>query len=214
MGGKWKQWETLFSWAPKSLHTVTSTMKLKKKKKFAPWRVMPNLDSILKSRDITLPTKVYIVRAVVFPAVMYRCESWTLKKAECQRTDAFELWCWRRLLRVPWTAKIKPVHPKGNQPWVFIGRTDVEADTSILWPPDAKKWCIGKDPDAGKHWGQEEKGSDRGWNGWIASLTQWTWVWANSRRQWRTGKPGVLQFMSSQSRTQLSDWLTATTTSS
>ena len=121
---------------------------------------MTNLDSILKSRDITLPTKVCLVKATVFPVVMYGCESWTIKKAEHQRIDAFELWCWRRLLRVPWTPKeIQPVHPKGDQSWVFIGRTDVEAETPILWPPDAKSWLILKDPDAGRDWGQEEKGT-------------------------------------------------------
>ena len=96
---------------------------------------MTNLDSMLKSRDITLPTKVHLVKAMIFPVVMYGRESWTLKKAECQRTDAFELWCWRRLLRVPWLGKkIQPVHPKGNQSWMFIGRTHVKAETSILWP--------------------------------------------------------------------------------
>ena len=114
-------------------------------------KVMVNLDSIFKSRDITLPTKVHLVKAMVFPAVMYGCESWTIKKAERQRIDAFELWCWRRLLRVPWTAnEIKPVNPKGNQPWIFIGRTDAEAEAPILWPPDGKSWLIGKDPDAGR----------------------------------------------------------------
>ena len=99
---------------------------------------MSNLDSILKSRDITLPTKVCLVNAMVFPVVMYGCESWTIKKAECRRTDAFELWCWRRLLRVPWTAR-RPNQSilKGiNQSWVFIGGIDVEAETPILWPPD------------------------------------------------------------------------------
>ena len=103
-------------------------------------RAMTNLDSILKSRDITLPTKIRLVKAVVFPVVMYGYESWTIKKAECQRIDAFELWCWRRLLRVPWTARRsnQPVHPRGDQSWVFIGRTDVEAETAILWPPDVK----------------------------------------------------------------------------
>ena len=103
-------------------------------------KAMTNLDSILKSRDITLPTKIRLVKAVVFPVVMYGYESWTIKKAECQRIDAFELWCWRRLLRVPWTARRsnQPVHPRGDQSWVFIGRTDVEAETPILWPPDAK----------------------------------------------------------------------------
>ena len=92
---------------------------------------------------------------------MYRCESWTIKEAEHQRSNAFELWCWRKLLRVPWTARRssprKPVHLKGNQPWIFIGRTDAEAEVPILWPPDAKNWLIGIHPDAGKDWRQEEK---------------------------------------------------------
>ena len=102
-------------------------------------KVMTNLDIILKSRDITLPTKVRLVKAMVFPVVMYGCESWTVKKAERQRIDAFELWCWRRLLRVPWTAR------RSNQsilkeisPGCSLGRTDAEAETPILWPPDAK----------------------------------------------------------------------------
>ena len=103
-------------------------------------KVMTNLDSILKSRDITLPTKVCLVKTMVFPVVIYGCESWTVKKAE-HRIDAFELWCWRRFLRVPWrlkTKEIKPVNSKGDQSWVFTGRTDVEAETLILWPPDVK----------------------------------------------------------------------------
>ena len=102
--------------------------------------VITNLDSILKSRDITLPTKICLVKAMVFPVVMYGCESWTVKKAEHQRIDAFEPWCWRRLLlESPVDCKeIQPVHPKGNQFWVLIGKTDVEAETPILWPPDAK----------------------------------------------------------------------------
>ena len=106
-------------------------------------KVMTNLDSILKSRDITLPTKVCLVKAVVFPVVMYACESWTVKKTKHQRIDAFELWYWRRLLRVPWTARKSNhlkgnLHPKGDQSWEFIGRTDAEAETPILWLPDAK----------------------------------------------------------------------------
>ena len=117
-----------------------------------------NLDSILKSRDITLPTKVRLVKAMVFPVVMYGCESWTIKKAEHQRINAFVLGCWRRLLRNLDSEKIKPVHAKGNQAWIFIGRTDAEAETPILWPPDVKKWLIWKDPYAGKDWRQEEKG--------------------------------------------------------
>ena len=104
-------------------------------------KVMTNLDSILKSRDITLPTKVHLVKVMVFPVVMYGCESWTVKKAERRRIDAFELWCWRRLLRVPWTAwrsNQDLIHPKGDQSWVFIGRTDAEAETPILWPHHGK----------------------------------------------------------------------------
>ena len=101
-------------------------------------KVVTNLDSILKSRDITLPTNVHLVKAMVFPVVMYACESWTIKKAVCRRMYAFELWCQRRLLRVPWTKEIQPVHPEGDQAWVFIGRTDAEAETPILWPPHSK----------------------------------------------------------------------------
>ena len=93
--------------------------------------------------------------------------------------------------------EINPVSPKGNQPWIFIRRTDAEAEALILWPPDAKNWLIGKDPNAGKDWRQEETGMT-GWDCRMASLTQWTWVWANSGTQRRTGKPGVLQFMGSQ----------------
>ena len=103
---------------------------------------------------------------------MYGCESWTIKKAECRRIDAFELWCWRRLFESPLDCKeIQPVYPKGDQSWVFIGRTDVEAETPVLWPPDVKSWFIGKDPDAGKDWGQEEKGTTEdemvGWHHWL-----------------------------------------------
>ena len=103
-------------------------------------KVMTNLDSLLKSRDITLPTKVRLVKAMVFPVVMYGCESWTINKAECQRNDAFALWCWRRLLRVPWTARRfnQSILSKGDQSWVFFERTDAKAETPILWPPHAK----------------------------------------------------------------------------
>ena len=94
--------------------------------------------------------------------------------------------------------EIKPVYPKGNQSWIFIRRTDVEAEAPILWPPEVRSWLIRKDPDAGKDWRQGEGGDDRGWDGWMASLTQWMWVWASSGRWWRTGKPGVLQSMGSQ----------------
>ena len=119
---------------------------------------MRNLDSILKNRDIILPTKVSIVKAMVYPLAMYRCESWTIKNADHQRIDAFELWCWRRLWKSPLDCKeIKPVHPKGNQPWIFIERTDAKAEAPIFWPPDSKSQLTGKDPDAGKEWRQKEK---------------------------------------------------------
>ena len=127
-------------------------------------KVMTNLDSILKSRDITLPTEVHIIKAIVFPVVMYGCESWTIKKAECRS------WCFgtvvlEKTLESPLDCKeIQPVHPKGDKSWVCIGRTDAEAETPVLWPPHAKSWLIGKDPDdgkdsdAGKDWGQQENG--------------------------------------------------------
>ena len=110
------------------------------KRRLLPGRkAMTNLDSIFKSRDIALPTKVRLVKAMAFPVVMYGCESWTVKKAERQRIDAFELWCWRRLLRVPLDCKeIQPVHSEGDQPWDFFGRNDAKAETPVLWPPHAK----------------------------------------------------------------------------
>ena len=101
-------------------------------------KAMADLGSILKSKDITLLTDVCRIKAMVFPVVMYGCESWTIKKPKHQRIDAFELWCWRRLLRVPWTAEIQPVHSEGDQPWDFFGENDAEAETSVLWPPHAK----------------------------------------------------------------------------
>jgi len=123
-------------------------------------KVMTNLDSIFKSRDITLPTKVRLVKAIVFPVVMYGCESWTVKKAKCRRIDAFELWCWRRLLRVPWTARrSKQYILKETSPGCSIGRTYAEAETPKFWPPHAKSLFFGKDLDAGRNWGQEEKGA-------------------------------------------------------
>ena len=102
-------------------------------------KVLTNLDSILKSKDITLPTKVHLVKAMVFPVVMNGCESWTVKKAECRRIDAFELWCWRRPLRVPWTARRSNQSiSEGDQPWDFFGRNDAKAETPVLWPPHVK----------------------------------------------------------------------------
>ena len=119
-------------------------------------KTVTNLHSVLKSRDITLPTKVHIVKAMVFPVVMYDCESWTIKKAEHQRIDAFELWCWRRLLKVPWTAR-RSINLKKSQPWIFTGRTDAEVEAPMFRPPDAKSQLFRKDLDAGKDGRWKEK---------------------------------------------------------
>ena len=134
-------------------------------------KVITKLDSILKSRDVTLPTKVCLVKAMVFPVVMYGCESWTVKKAECWRIDAFELWCWRRLLRVPGTARrsnqsiLKEISPEYSLEGLMLKLKP------ILWPPDTKNWLIGKDSDAGKDWRWEEKGTTEdemvGWHHWL-----------------------------------------------
>jgi len=135
-------------------------------------KAMTNLDSILKSRDITLPTKVRLVKAMVFPVVMYGCESWTVKRAELHRIDAFELWCWRRLLRAPWTARrcnqsiLKEISPGCSLEGMML-----KLETPVLWPPHAKRWLIGKDSDDGRDWGQEEKGTTEdemaGWHHWL-----------------------------------------------
>ena len=136
-----------------------------------------------------LPVLFLLVKAMVFPVVMYGCESWTIKKAERWRIDAFELWCWRRLLRIPWTKRrsnqsiLKEISPEYSLEGLML-------KLQILWPPVGKNWLIWKDPDAGKDWRQEVKGT---WDGWMASPTRWTWVWACSGSWWWTGKPGVLQ---------------------
>ena len=172
---------------------------------------MIKLDSILKSRGIIPRTKVHTVKAMVFPVVIYTCElnhkeGWTQKN-----------WCFwtvvlKKILKSPLDSKvIKPINPKENQPSIFTGKMDAEA--TILWPPDAKSWLIGKDPVAGKDWGQKKEAREdevTGWiNHWLSSdLIKWTWDWANSRRQWRTGKLGMLQFVGSQRQKRLSDWTT------
>ena len=156
---------------------------------------------------ITLPQKVCLVKAMVFPVIMYACESWTVKKAEHRKIDAFELWCWRSLESPLDCKEIQPVHPKGDQSWVFIGRTDAEAETPILWPPDGKSWLTGKDPDAGRDWGQEEKGGDRGWDGWMASLDLMDMSlrklreFVMDREAWSAAIHGVTK-----SQTRLRDW--------
>ena len=169
MGKQWKQWETLFWGVPKLLQMVIAAMKLRCL--LLGKKAMTNLNSILKSRDIILPAKVHLVKAMVFPVVMYGCESWTINKAEHWRINAFELWGWRRLLSPLGCKEIQPVHPKGNQSSIFIERPDAEAETQILWLPDAMYWLVRKDPDAGKDWRQEEKGMTEdemvGWHHWL-----------------------------------------------
>ena len=158
-------------------------------------KAVTNLDNILKSRDITLPTNVCLVKAMFFPVVMYGCENWTIKKSEHQRIDAFELWCWRRLLRVSWTVRrsnqsiLKEISPEYPLEGLMLKLK------FQIRPPNRKSWLIGKDPDAGKDWRYKEKGmTENEMAGW-ASLTQWIWVWTSSRKWWRTGKPAVLQSM-------------------
>ena len=197
MGKQWKQCQTLFFWGSKITADGDCSHEIKRHLLLGR-KVMTNLDSIFKSRDITLPSKVRLVKAMVFPVVMYGCESWTVKKAEGWRIDAFELWCWRRLLRVPWTAR------RSNQSilkeinsWISLEGMMLKLKPSTLatsceelthWK---RLWCW-------EGLGAGGKGDDRGWDGWRASPTQWMWVWMNSGRWWWTGRPGVLRFMGSQ----------------
>ena len=171
---------------------------------------MTNLDSILKRKDITLLTKVCLVKAMVFPVVMYGCESWTIKKAERWRIDASELWCWRRFLRVPWTARrsnqsiLKEISPECSLEGLMLKLKPqyfgYQIEELTHWK---RPWCW-------ERLKTGEEGDNRGWDGCMASLTQWTWVWVNSRSWWWTGRPGVLQSVELQSQTWLSDWIELT----
>ena len=150
MGKQWKQCQTLFFGAPESLQMVTAAMKLRRL--LLGKKVMTNLDSILKSRNITLSTKIRLIKAMIFPIVMYGCESWTYKESWAPKNLCFWTVVFEKILESPLDCKeIQPVHPKGDQYWIFIGRTDAEAETPILWPSDAKNWIIGNDPDAMKY---------------------------------------------------------------
>ena len=167
---------------------------------------MTNLDSILKSRDITLPTKVRLVKAMVFPVVMYGCESWSIKKAESWRNDAFELWCWRRLLRVPWTARrsnqsiLKEISPEYSLEGLML-KLKLQYFGYLMQRAD----LFEKTLMLGKIEGSRRRGRQSMW--WLdASPTQWTWVWVDSGGWWWSGRPGVLWFMGSRSVEH--DWAT------
>jgi len=168
-GETWKQWETLFSWGSKITADGDFSHEIKT---LASWKKSYDQPRQHVKKQTHLPTKVCLVKAMVFPVVMYGCESWTRKKAERWRIDAFELWCWRRLLRVPWTARrsnqsiLKEISPEYS-----LDNIDVEAETPILWPPDGNDWLIWKDPDSGKEWMWEENGMTEdemvGWHHWL-----------------------------------------------
>ena len=157
---------------------------------------MKNLNGILKSRDITLPTKVHIVKAMIFPIVMYGCESQTIRKVEHWNIYAFKLWCWRRILRVSWTTRRSNQLILREINWIFIGRTNAKAEAPILWPPEAKSWLIEKDPDTGKDW-RQEKGTTEdemvGWqltNSMDMSLSK-LWEMVKGRQTWYVAVLGV-----------------------
>ena len=169
-------------------------------------KAMTNLDSILKSRDITLSAKIRLVKVMVFPVVMYGCESWTIKKAEHRRIDAFALWCWRRLLRVPWTARrskqsiLKEISLDHSLEGLML-KLKHQYFCHLIWETDSleKTWC----------WERlrSGEGTDRVWDSWMASPTYWTWIWTSSGSWWRTGKPCILQSMGVAKRQiQLSYW--------
>ena len=206
MGKQWRQWETLLSWAPKETADGDCSHEIKRHLLLGR-KAMTNLDSILKSRDITLPTKVRLVKAVVFPVVMYGCESWTIKKSWMPKNWCFWTVVLEQTLESPLDCKeIQPVHSKGDQSCICIGRTDAEAEALILWPPDVKNWLIRKDPDAGKDWRQEEKGMTEDemvrWHHWFDGheFDQTPGV-IMDREAWHSVVHGVAK-----SPTWLSDW--------
>ena len=204
MGKQWKQWQTLIFWLKNHCRWWLLPWN---EKMLAPWK--KNYDKrkqhIKKQRQCFV-TKVHLVKAMVFPVVMYRCESWTIKKAEHWRIDAFELWCWRRFLRVPWTARrsnqsilkeMSPEYSLEGLSWSW------NSNTLATWCEELTHW---KRPWCWERLKAGGEGDDRGWDGWMASLTWWAWIWASSGSWWWTRKPGMLQSMGSQIRTQLSNW--------
>ena len=205
MGRQWKQCQTLFLGGSKI--TADGDWSHESKRRFLLGRkVMTNLDSILKSRNITWPAKVHLVKAMVFPVVMYGCESWTVKKAEGQKIDAFELWCWRRLLRVPWTARrsnqsiLKEISPGGSLEGLMLKlNSNALATLCKEFTNWKRRWCW-------EGLGAGAEVDDRGWDGWMASPARWTWLWINSGSWWWTGTPDILRFVGSQSVGH--DWAT------
>ena len=186
MGKQWKQWDFIFL-CSKIIADGDCSHEIKR---LLGRKVMTNLDSILKSRDVTLLTKVRLVKAIVFPVVMYRCESWTIRKAEHWRTDTFELWCWRRLLRVPWTARrsnqsiLKEISPEYSLAGLML-KLKLQCFGPLMQRTHLKRSSCWERLRAGG------EGDDRGWDGLMASPTQWTWVWVNSGSWWWTGRPGI-----------------------
>ena len=197
MGTQWKQWETLFFWAPKSLQMVTEAMKLReaalwKKSYGQPRQHIKKRRHYFANKGLSSQSYSFSSSHVWMWQLDYK-ESWVPNN-----------WCfWSLVLEKTLESpldyeEIQPVHPKGNQAWVFIGRTDADTETPIIWPPDVKSWLIWKDPDAGRRLKAGREGDDRGWDGRMASPTLWTWVWASPRSWWWVGKPGMLQSMGSQ----------------
>ena len=197
MGKQWKQCQSLFLGGSKITADGDCSHEIKRRLLLGR-KVMTNLDNILKSRDITLPTKVRLVKVMVFPVVMCGCESWAVKKAERRRINAFALWCWRRLLRVPWTARrshqsiLKEISPVCSLKGMML-KLKLQYFGRLMRRVDSleKTLMLGGIGAGGK-------GDYRKWDGWMASPTRWMWVWVNSGSWWWTERPGVLQFMESQ----------------
>ena len=206
MRKQWIQCQTLFLGGSKITADGDCSHEIKRRLLLGR-KVMTTLDSILKSGDITLPRKVCLVKAIVFPVVMYGCESWTVKKAERQRVYAFELWCWRRLLKVPWTARRssqsipKEISPGCSKAWCWSWNSNTLATSCEELTHWKRLWCR-------EGLGAGGEGNDGGWDGWVASPNRWTWVWANFESWWWTGKPGTLQSKESDTTEWLNwtDW--------
>ena len=196
MGKQWKQWQTLFFWV--SRITADGWLQPWNKKTLTPWKKSYDQPrQHIKKQKHYFANKSPSSQGYGFSGSHVWIWELDYKESWAPKNCCFWRVVLEKTLENPLDCKeIQPVHPKGNQSWIFIGRTYVEAETPIIWPPDAKNWLIWKDPDAGKDW-RWEKGMT-GWNSWMASPTQWTWVWVNSRSWWWTGRPGVLQSIGSQ----------------